>query len=154
MSDPTNGEVEIIASVAAFSCDNGHEIVGEDVLNCLTNGIWSSPVPTCARKMDYSIIEISIIYLFHALIIDIYYDAAVDCGVLSISFGTVTTTPDTTFQSVAEYRCQLGYILEGFSNRVCEADGEWSEDDPECVRKFIFNSTVIIFIMYERKISL
>lgn len=41
----------------------------------------------------------------------------------------------TTFQAVAVYRCKIGYILEGSSNRTCWADRTWSGEKPLCKGK-------------------
>jgi hypothetical protein len=39
----------------------------------------------------------------------------------------------TDFNSVASYTCRNGFFLSGASERVCLADGFWSERPPRCV---------------------
>ncbi len=64
--------------------------------------------------------------------------AAVDCGPRASPInGQVETTPSTTFTSTATYSCSNGYDLVGITERVCEADGDWSlqgSPDPVCNR--------------------
>ena len=58
--------------------------------------------------------------------------AAVDCGNLTdISNGLVSLT-ETTFGSIATYSCDEGFGLQGSSERVCEATGQWNGSEPLC----------------------
>ncbi len=43
----------------------------------------------------------------------------------------------TTFESTATYFCDNGYILTGSMTVTCQADREWSDTAPECVRKYM-----------------
>ena len=38
----------------------------------------------------------------------------------------------TTFGSVAVYQCREGLTLNGESTRMCQANGEWSGNEPTC----------------------
>ena len=63
----------------------------------------------------------------------------VDCGPLSnIENGWVHVS-ETTFQSMAFYRCKLGFVLNGAEKRTCEADGDWNPDAPTCERMVIIS---------------
>ena len=44
---------------------------------------------------------------------------------------------NTSFESTANYTCDLGYNLNGNSTRTCEASGEWYGDPPSCERKWL-----------------
>ena len=37
---------------------------------------------------------------------------------------------------VAAYSCRSRYRLSGPANRTCQPDGNWSDLEPHCVRKF------------------
>ena len=37
-----------------------------------------------------------------------------------------------TFGSQANYSCSEGYVLNGNSARMCQADGQWSGSEPLC----------------------
>ena len=36
------------------------------------------------------------------------------------------------FGATVRYSCNVGYILKGVSERVCQGDGNWSGLDPTC----------------------
>ena len=60
---------------------------------------------------------------------------AVDCGSLdSPSNGNVSLS-GTTFQSVAQYSCDMGYLLVGMESRQCQANRTWSGESPVCEGK-------------------
>ena len=44
------GETE--GSNAVYACNDGYELIGEQVRTCLSNGAWSPPEPTCLRKKN------------------------------------------------------------------------------------------------------
>ena len=57
----------------------------------------------------------------------------VDCGKLSDPVnGTVTTLGGTTFESLASYRCNEGYVLSYPASRTCLSSGLWSGTSPRC----------------------
>ena len=57
----------------------------------------------------------------------------VDCGRLSDpANGNVTTLDGTTFESLAEYRCNKGYVLTYPASRTCLSSGLWSGMAPRC----------------------
>lgn len=64
--------------------------------------------------------------------------AAVDCGILVAPlFGSVVTTRGSTFRSVATYSCDVGHVLAGIANRMCQESAEWTGfEAPLCVRKY------------------
>jgi len=37
-----------------------------------------------------------------------------------------------TVGSQANYSCSEGYVLNGITTRVCQADGQWSGSEPTC----------------------
>jgi len=43
--------------------------------------------------------------------------------------------PQTTFGSDATYDCVPGYTVIGNSVRTCQADGDWSGEEPVCESK-------------------
>ena len=59
--------------------------------------------------------------------------SVVDCrdpGTPENSQRELTTT---TYNSIVSYRCIMGYVLRGVSERSCEANGRWSQSPPSCV---------------------
>lgn len=43
----------------------------------------------------------------------------------------------TTLGSRAMYICNKGFMLEGDALRTCQENGEWSGEDPICMRKSV-----------------
>lgn len=59
-----------------------------------------------------------------------------DCGLLpGILNGDVMVSPDTEFGAVANYSCDMGYVLRGSDTRNCDADEQWDNSEPFCTRK-------------------
>ena len=56
----------------------------------------------------------------------------VDCGALEDPVDGQVDISNTTFESAANYTCDLGYSLNGNTSRTCEANGKWSGDPPLC----------------------
>ena len=61
--------------------------------------------------------------------------AAVECPVLTDPLNGSVFFTTTTFNSVATYECDDGFILSGSEQRTCLETGQWSGEDPTCVRK-------------------
>ena len=49
-----------------------------------------------------------------------------------ITNGSVTTPNGTTYMSVAEYGCRVGWYLTGAVSRTCQANGTWGLPEPYC----------------------
>ena len=61
----------------------------------------------------------------------------VNCGtLLEPEFGTITFSSGTIEGSVATYSCQAGYNIVGVSERTCQSDGTWSDQEPVCESKY------------------
>ena len=62
---------------------------------------------------------------------------AIDCG--TIELGTLQNglimNSETTYNSVATYTCNDGYILNGNATRTCLETGLWSGSVPTCTSK-------------------
>ena len=57
----------------------------------------------------------------------------VDCGKLNDpANGGVTTIGGTTFESLASYSCNDGYILSYPVGRTCLSTCQWSGEEPRC----------------------
>ena len=60
---------------------------------------------------------------------------AVDCGSLDSPANGSVSLSGTTFQNLAEYSCDLGYLLVGSESRQCQANRTWSGENPFCEGK-------------------
>lgn len=46
--NPANGQVTVTSSsYAAYACESGYQLVGEQTRTCQNNGQWSGQAPTC-----------------------------------------------------------------------------------------------------------
>ncbi|XP_060064245.1 protein lev-9-like [Ylistrum balloti] len=50
-----------------------------------------------------------------------------------ITHGSVQVVPYNKFSAVARYSCDDGYEIRGVARRVCQGDGKWSNEEPECI---------------------
>lgn len=62
--------------------------------------------------------------------------SVVDCGSPIVmapgSEGLLSTQTNTTFNSTVMYSCQTGYTFMGVAERTCQADGTYSNAQPNC----------------------
>ena len=60
MSAPDNGDIELSGvhpgSNAAYSCEEGYTLVGDDTRKCQRNGQWTGSAPICESKFIITII--------------------------------------------------------------------------------------------------
>ena len=90
-----------------YSCNAGYSLIGNANRTCQANGDWTAR-PMC----DF-----------------------VDCGSVDPpKNGEIvdSETIETTFNSVIEFMCSNGYMLNGAKSITCQSDGSWSADVPTC----------------------
>ena len=73
------------------------------------------------------------LYLFSHLCFSISMHAAVDCLTLNDPpNGMVDLTEGTELGAAASYVCNIGFMLEGTAQRVCDENGMWTNSEPTC----------------------
>ena len=80
--------------------------------------------------------------------------AAVDCGSLNSPENGDVDLPGTSFDSIAQYSCNLGYLLVGVESRQCQANRTWSDESPICEGLFILLFVVLINLYSDMKLHL
>ncbi len=71
---------------------------------------------------------------------------AIDCGGLDNPVGGTVVVTNTRFDSVATYNCARGKDRVGVATRTCQADGTWSDQEPQCVlSKCVCNVYIMCF---------
>ena len=82
-----------------------------------------------------------------------YVSLGVFCPSLEDPDNGNVTVPSTEFGAVATYTCiNSSFYLNGPDTRECQANGNWSGDEPQCISKcfyalpFFFASISNIFI--------
>lgn len=96
------------ADSVVFACPTGYAVVGAKQVNCTANGSWSEavvPLPSCA---------------------------VVHCDVPQMNGTLHVSLTESSFGSVMNYSCDVGYSLIGDSSCQCQADGTWSGITPQC----------------------
>ncbi|XP_019633428.1 PREDICTED: CUB and sushi domain-containing protein 3-like [Branchiostoma belcheri] len=106
---PTNGALSTTATsyqtVVNFTCNTGYVLNGTTNTTCQANGTWSNPVPTCTP---------------------------IQCHTLMVPTNGVLSTTATSYQTVVNFTCNPGYVLNGTTNTTCQANGTWSNPAPTC----------------------
>nr|XP_042895666.1 sushi, von Willebrand factor type A, EGF and pentraxin domain-containing protein 1 isoform X2 [Parasteatoda tepidariorum] len=88
-----------------YRCSKGYKLHGGDTRICLENGTWSNEVPMCK---------------------------AVSCRAPeNIMMGEMAFT-SISFRAEINYKCEIGYRLQGASIRKCQANATWSYGPPSC----------------------
>ncbi|XP_061107701.1 sushi, von Willebrand factor type A, EGF and pentraxin domain-containing protein 1 isoform X3 [Conger conger] len=94
-------------AVVAYSCDTGFLIRGEKRRTCKGDGEWGGSLPSCQP---------------------------VSCANPPALKNGVAKTKSLVFNSKVTYACDPGFRLVGKPERVCQANRQWSNDDPpSCV---------------------
>ncbi|XP_019857191.1 PREDICTED: uncharacterized protein LOC100638611 isoform X14 [Amphimedon queenslandica] len=97
-------------STATYSCESGFNLAGVAERTCLSSGNWSGDPPFCKIVNCSELMVESNAY-----------------GGLSVSLSS------SNFNSTATYSCTYeGYVLVGNGVRTCQANGNWSEAEPNC----------------------
>lgn len=66
------------------------------------------------------------------LVSNILMYVGVECGTLETIANGRVEFDATTFPSVANYSCDVGFTLLGVSQRACQAEATWSGQEPVC----------------------
>jgi hypothetical protein len=111
LAAPTNGSVSAATTTygatATYSCTTGYGPSGSATRTCQLGG-WSGTAPTCVIA---------------------------NCPALTSPTGGSVSAPTLTFNSVASYSCNAGYLLDGATTRTCQANAQWSGAAPTCAPK-------------------
>ncbi|KAF0314296.1 CUB and sushi domain-containing protein 3 [Amphibalanus amphitrite] len=108
---PEHGSVTVRGNLTAgtealFSCDPGHQLLGDTVTRCKLGGTWETPPPVCRL---------------------------IDCGQPpEPTHGTRTLNGGTLLGDVATFSCPEGYTMIGSRSRSCLSDGTWSGEPTQC----------------------
>uniref|UniRef100_A0A8C7FXD6 Sushi, von Willebrand factor type A, EGF and pentraxin domain-containing protein 1 n=1 Tax=Oncorhynchus kisutch TaxID=8019 RepID=A0A8C7FXD6_ONCKI len=108
-SSPDHGSVNItdttLGSLVKYSCEQGYELEGESVRQCVAGRQWSDVPPVC-RPISCD-----------------------DPG--SIDNGS-NHVDSFLYLGVLHYECNSGFNLKGGDTRTCQADARWDGEKPWC----------------------
>lgn len=101
-----NGGGRSYGTIIRFECEAGYERIGLPVLICMSNGTWSSDVPSCTRKRCYEFPSVK-----NGFIVD--------------------TTRQYFFGDEARVQCYKGFKLNGTNIIKCDTDQSF-RNPPTC----------------------
>ncbi|XP_052315764.1 sushi, von Willebrand factor type A, EGF and pentraxin domain-containing protein 1 isoform X2 [Oncorhynchus keta] len=108
-SSPDHGSVNItdttLGSLVKYSCEQGYELEGESVRQCVTGRQWSDVPPVC-RPISCD-----------------------DPGNIDNGSNHVDSF---LYLGVLHYECNSGFNLKGGDTRTCQADARWDGEKPWC----------------------
>lgn len=102
--DTSNGT--LYKNIATYTCFSGYTLNGVISRTCNESGLWSYSEAVCE---------------------------AVNCSEpFAPGNGTVSLPNGTTYRNSAHYKCSYGFYLSGINVTVCQSDGSWSGQTPNC----------------------
>jgi len=101
--DNKNGRVDFkeltVGSIIRYVCNEGYELLGQEVRRCQNDTSWSGTEPECS---------------------------AVNCGIPdAVQYGN-TEFESTLYGAKVTYFCNKGYSLVGENTRTCTSEEKWS----------------------------
>uniref|UniRef100_A0A7N6B1L6 Sushi, von Willebrand factor type A, EGF and pentraxin domain containing 1 n=1 Tax=Anabas testudineus TaxID=64144 RepID=A0A7N6B1L6_ANATE len=107
--NPDHGWVNVtdasFGSIVRYTCEEGYELEGEPVRECVTGRLWTNDAPICRPVCCGD-------------------PGAVDNG---------TTHGDAfVYPEVLHFECSPGFVLKGSDTIACQADGKWNGQKPQC----------------------
>ena len=102
-----HGDIYTYTSILTFSCDIGYILSGNYSIECQSNGQWNASNPICDP---------------------------VDCGNPGVPDNGQAHGDIYTYNSVINYTCNEGYLINGSRSIACQDNREWSNAVPGCVR--------------------
>lgn len=145
-----------------FRCNPGFQMIGEAEMFCQPNGEWTEEFPICVRQSCPEIPQIPNALavgnstLFEAVVeyqCDVGYDLDGHNNVTCLANQMWSIRPSCQrvkcplpkslsngeylangflFENVLRYACNRGYELQGQTDHVCLASGQWSGEVPVC----------------------
>ncbi|XP_063750705.1 sushi, von Willebrand factor type A, EGF and pentraxin domain-containing protein 1 isoform X1 [Eleginops maclovinus] len=105
---PEHGWVNVtdssFGSMVRYSCEEGYELEGEAVRQCVSARLWTHDAPVCRP---------------------------VSCGDPgAIASGSAQGA--FVYPEVLKYECSAGFVLKGIDTMACGSDGRWKGEKPRC----------------------
>ena len=166
LSAPLHGNIEgyrrEIGSTVRVSCDQGYEVYRDSssFRTCQANKQWSGADPVCKRKNEmfhtqYRIGAARMLFPFNLLLLSqnifkilqsitcsytFWYTLVIDCGDPGTPWHGYLHGANFHYNSNVTFSCRPQHHLEGDRQRTCQADGQWSGQQPKCLGELLFLS--------------
>uniref|UniRef100_A0A8C7PS29 Sushi, von Willebrand factor type A, EGF and pentraxin domain-containing protein 1 n=1 Tax=Oncorhynchus mykiss TaxID=8022 RepID=A0A8C7PS29_ONCMY len=106
---PDHGSVNVtdtsLGSLVKYSCEEGYELEGESVRQCVAGRQWSDLPPVCRP---------------------------ISCGDPGDIDNGSAEGDSFLYLEVLRYECSSGFVLKDGDTRTCKADGKWDAEKPWC----------------------
>ncbi|KAG9265876.1 complement factor B-like [Astyanax mexicanus] len=116
-----NGDVEpyqtlyYVNDTTSYTCHSDYSLRGSSTRICQLNGKWNGSTPICSRDTDH-------------------------CPDPGTPPGASRTGHIFDIDDTVSYRCDNKLKLLGSRERVCQDDGTWSGQEPECYADFTYDT--------------
>lgn len=101
-----HGGAYMYPEVLRFQCSPGFVLKGSDTIACQADGRWNGQKPLCEP---------------------------IFCGLPKVPSDITFKGESYSYNNEIELICQTGFLLQGKSISICQADGTWSHKSPTCV---------------------
>ena len=124
-----------------FICDEGFNLRGSKIRQCLSTGNWSGSESLCEGKKKYVENRLQATALENSfetgqvIIAIIVTFLAVNCGGLSSPLNGSISGNLTVYPNIVSFSCDPGFILRGSSIRKCRSNGTWDGFKTACAGK-------------------
>ena len=121
-----------------FICDEGFNLRGSKIRQCLSTGNWSGNESFCKGKKKYveNVIDCQITENCFQIVLVIFgimfTFLAVNCGGLSPPMNGSLSGNLTVYPNIVTFSCDPGFILRGSSVRKCQSTGTWDGYKTTC----------------------
>lgn len=106
---PDHGWVNVtdtsLGSMVRYSCEEGFELDGEPVRQCVSGRLWSNDAPVCRP---------------------------VSCGNPGTVANGTTHGGTFVYSEILHFECSPGFVLRGSDTIACQANGKWTGQKPQC----------------------
>ncbi|XP_069375236.1 sushi, von Willebrand factor type A, EGF and pentraxin domain-containing protein 1 isoform X3 [Paralichthys olivaceus] len=106
---PEHGWVNVtdssLGSMVKYFCEEGYELQGEPVRQCVSGRLWTNNAPICRP---------------------------VSCGDPGPIANGTAHGGAFVYPEALRYECRPGFILKGSNTIVCQVDGKWNGQKPLC----------------------
>ncbi|XP_048039857.1 sushi, von Willebrand factor type A, EGF and pentraxin domain-containing protein 1 isoform X2 [Megalobrama amblycephala] len=94
-----------LGSLAEYSCEEGYELSGQTIRQCISGQQWSDDAPRCLP---------------------------ISCGNPGGIANGEVVGKSFHVKMLIHYECHKGFVLEGVKTRTCQVDGKWDNKAPTC----------------------
>ncbi|XP_076835641.1 complement factor B-like isoform X2 [Brachyhypopomus gauderio] len=108
-------KIYYVNDTTTYRCNSDYTFRGSSTRVCQANGKWSGGTPICSRNYDH-------------------------CPDPGTPPGASRTGHIFNIDDTVTYRCNNKLMLLGSKIRVCQDDGQWSGQEPECYAVFTYDT--------------